>query len=122
MSIPYGLLCTALGIALGWWPAFLHGPIAEKFNVLYLRGSLMVWAWYVARSAVGFLVGITHWPERWWLRGPLCGVIMIFPLGIISLSTPGCGPPCMFWNHVTAITIGTSVAGIAYLLTGKHHD
>jgi hypothetical protein len=27
----------------------------------------------------------------------------------------------MFWNTVTGAVIGTSIAGIAYWLTGKHH-
>jgi hypothetical protein len=91
VGIPYPLLCTLLGLVLGWVPIFLHGPIAEKFNVLYIRGAIAVWAWYYARMAIGFYVGITRWPERWWLRGPLCGFLSIFPLGLISVATPNCG-------------------------------
>jgi hypothetical protein len=71
----------------------LHGPIPEKFDVLYLRGSIAVWAWYSARLSIGFLVGITHWPRVWWLRGPLCGLLPLFPLGLVSVATPGCGFP-----------------------------
>lgn len=121
MRVPYPLLCALLGVALGWWPALLHGPIPEKYNVLYIRGAVVVWAWYLARSLIGLLVGITHWPRQWWLRGPLCGVLMLLPLGIVSLATPACGAPCMFWNQLSAIAIGTSVAGIAFWITGKHH-
>ena len=93
VQVPYPLLCAILGVALGWWPMFFHGPIAAKFNLLYIRGATAVWAWYSARMLIGFLVGITRWPARWWLRGSLCGLLMMFPLGIVSVATPGCGFP-----------------------------
>ncbi len=118
--IPYPLLCAVLGLALGGIPALLHGPIPEKYDILYVNGSVAVWGWYSARLAIGFLVGITLWPQTWWLRGPLCGLLAIFPLGLVSLATPGCGAPCMSWNWVTSIAIGTIVAGAAFALTGKH--
>jgi hypothetical protein len=91
VRLPYPLLCALVGVLLGQIPRFVHGPIPQKFDVLYIRGAIAVWAWYLARSTIGFLVGITRWPERWWLRGPMCGVIMMLPLGIVSLATPGCG-------------------------------
>jgi hypothetical protein len=72
---------------------FLHGPIPEKYNVLYIHGATVVWGWYVARLLIGFIVGISIWPQRWWLRGPLCGVLTMLPLGFVSLATPGCGFP-----------------------------
>lgn len=119
--IPYAPLCAVLGLLLGWWPALLHGPIPEKFNILYIQGAVVVWGWYIARSLIGLLVGITHWPRQWWLRGPLCGLFMLFPLGFVSLGTPGCGAPCMMYNQLTAITIGTAVAGLAYWITGRSY-
>ena len=119
--LPYPLLCTIIGLTLGWLPMLVHGPIPEKYNVLYMRGAVAVWGWYTARLLIGFLVGITRWPTRWWLRGPLCGLVMLFPLSLVSLATPGCGPLCMFWNNVTAALIGTAVAGIAFVLTGREH-
>ena len=91
--VPYPLLCTLLGLALGWLPALVHGPIPQKFNVLYMRGSIAVAAFYAARLLIGFLVGITAWPERWYLRGPLCGLLAMFPLTLIALASPGCGFP-----------------------------
>ena len=91
--IPYPLLCTALGLPLAWLPVLVHGPIPYKFNVLGIRGAVAVWAFYSARLLIGFLVGITSWPGRWFLRGPLCGVIAMFPVTVIALATPGCGPP-----------------------------
>lgn len=107
------LLCTALGLVLGWVPYFLHGPIPEKFDVLYIRGDTAVWAWYLARMSIGFWVGVARWPAPWWLRGVLCGVLPMVPLGLVSLATPGCGSPCLFWNWVTAAGVGLIVAGIA---------
>jgi len=92
-ALPYPLVCTLLGFALGWLPRLVHGPIPQKFNVLYIRGAVAVWAFYSARLLIGFLVGITRWPERWYLRGPLCGLILMFPLTLISLAMPGCGWP-----------------------------
>lgn len=118
---PYALLCTGLGLAIGWLPVLVHGPIAEKYNVLYIRGDVAVWGWYTARALIGFLVGITRWPSRWWLRGPLCGLLMLFPLSLVSLATPGCGPRCMLLNDSTAVLIGIAVAGLAYVLTGREH-
>ena len=90
---PYPLVCALVGLALAWVPSWLHGPIPYKYNILGINGALAVWAWYVARSLIGFLVGITAWPPPWWLRGPLVGFLTILPLGIVSLATPGCGPP-----------------------------
>jgi hypothetical protein len=92
-GVPYPLVCALLGLALGWIPALLHGPIPQKFDVLYVRGAVAVWGWYTARLLIGVLVGVTVWPARWWLRGPLCGLVMMLPLGFVVLATPGCGPP-----------------------------
>jgi hypothetical protein len=90
-GIPYLPLCAALGLALGWLPVLIHGPIPEKFDVLYIRGSVAVWAYYSARLLVGLVVGISVWPRRWYLRGPLCGFIMLLPVAFIALATPHCG-------------------------------
>lgn len=89
--LPYPLVCTALGLVLGWVPIWIHGPIKEKFDVLYIEGRIAVWAYYTARLSIGFWVGISAWPERWWLRGPLCGFLALLPLGFLALATPGCG-------------------------------
>jgi hypothetical protein len=91
VRLPYPVLCTVLGLVLGWLPAFFHGPIREKFDLLRVHGAVAVWGFYSARLLIGFLVGITRWPARWWLRGPLCGVVMMVPVGLIALATPGCG-------------------------------
>jgi hypothetical protein len=119
--LPYALVCVLLGLALGWLPALAHGPIAAKYDRLYIAGSIAVWGWYSARLLIGVLVGLTRWPRAWYLRGPLCGLIAMFPLSLVSLATPGCGAPCMFWNLVTAVAVGAAVAGGAYALTGRHH-
>jgi hypothetical protein len=87
----YRLLCTILGIVLGWIPYLLHGPIPDKFNVLYIQGSVAVWAFYTARMLPGLLIGISDWPRSWYLRGPLCGFLALLPVSLISLATPGCG-------------------------------
>ena len=39
-DLRYVATCTALGIALGWIPSFLHGPIAAKFAVLHRKPFL----------------------------------------------------------------------------------
>ena len=88
---PYVAVCVALGLIAGWLPLFLHGPIAEKFNVLYIEGRIAVWSFYLARCSIGFWVGITVLPRRWYLRGPLCGLLTLLPLTVISLAMPGCG-------------------------------
>ncbi len=89
--VPYPLLCTVLGLVLGWLPLLIHGPIPEKFNVLYIRGAIAIWAFYSARLLVGFFVGISAWPARWYLRGPLCGFLTLLPVTFIALATPRCG-------------------------------
>ena len=93
MSPPlrYRLLCTTLGLVLGWGPYLLHGPIPDKFNVLYIDGSIAVWGFYTARMLSGFFIGATTWPAPWFVRGPLLGFLCMWPLSLISLATPGCG-------------------------------
>ncbi len=120
-NVPYVALCAVLGIALGWLPQYLHGPIPYKFDTHYLDGSRMVWAFYTARMLVGFWVGVSTWPEPWWLRGPLVGALVIFPVLFISLATPECGWPCFGVNLSSATAIGLLVAGVAYLVTGRNH-
>ena len=88
---PYPLVCVALGLVLGWLPRLVHGPIAEKFDILYIQGSIAVWAYYSARLLIGVWVGLTTWPARWYLRGPLCGFLSMWPLAVMALATPGCG-------------------------------
>lgn len=89
----YPRVCTLLGLVLGWAPVLFHGPIPEKFDLLYIKGSIAVWAYYSARLLIGFVVGISVWPERWWLRGPLVGFLTMLPVTFVALATPGCGPP-----------------------------
>lgn len=117
--MPYVLVCTAIGLVLGWIPMLLHGPIPQKYDILYIRGDVAVWGWYTARLLIGFLVGITVWPRPWYLRGPLIGLLTLFPLTLVSLATPGCGAPCMGWNLTSATAIGTLVAGLARATTGR---
>ena len=121
IPIPYALLCALLGVAIGWLPMLLHGPIAEKYDAVYMDGRVAVWGWYSARLLIGALVGITWWPRVWWLRGPLCGLLMLFPLGWVSHATPGCGVTCQLWNELSGAAIGATVAGLAWAITGKHH-
>lgn len=88
---PYLVVCVALGLLIGWTPMLFHGPIHEKFDIFYLNGPVMVWAWYLARLSIGLWVGITALPREWYLRGPLCGALAMIPLGFVSLGVPGCG-------------------------------
>ena len=60
----YPVVCTLLGLVLGWLPMLVHGAIPYKFNVLGIRGSIAVWAWYRARLLVGVLVGVTVVPPQ----------------------------------------------------------
>jgi hypothetical protein len=90
-SLPYPLVCIALGALLGWIPWLLHGPIPEKFNVHYLHGPTAVWAFYVSRLSIGLWVGLTRIPRPWWLRGGLCGALAMLPVGFIALAIPDCG-------------------------------
>jgi hypothetical protein len=92
-SVPYPVLCALLGLVLGWVPLLIHGPHPWKFTMWRWNGDVAVWGFYVARLSIGLLVGITWWPERWYLRGPLCGLLAMLPLGLIALANPACGPP-----------------------------
>ena len=93
MNINYLLLCAIVGVAAGAVPAFLHGPIPYKFDAVTINGSLAVWGFYLARCSIGLLVGISTWPRAWYLRGPLCGLLMMMPPAIVLLATPGCREP-----------------------------
>jgi hypothetical protein len=90
-KLPYPLLCTALGLAAGWIPGVLHGPIPQKFNVHYIDGSIAIWAYYSARLLIGLLVGVSIWPRQWYLRGPLCGLLAMLPVTLVTLAMPDCG-------------------------------
>jgi hypothetical protein len=90
-SLPYPAVCCALGLVLGWLPAFFHGPIHQKFDVLFLRGAIAVWAFYAARLSIGLWIGISCRPRPWFVRGPLCGLLAMLPPGLVALATPGCG-------------------------------
>ena len=89
--IPYPLLCALIGLVLGWIPWLIHGPHPAKFSVLYMDGPIAVWGFYSARMLIGTFVGLTSWPERWFLRGPLIGFLVMLPVTFISLATPRCG-------------------------------
>ena len=80
-----------IGLPLAALPRLVHGPIPYKFDIFGIHGAVAVWAFYSARLLIGFLVGITAWPPRWYLRGPLCGLIAMFPVTLVALATPGCG-------------------------------
>ncbi len=95
-NVPYPLFCAALGGVLAVLPAFFHGPIPEKWSYFYygntpIDGATLVWAYYIARGLIGVLVGVTAWPVAWFLRGPLCGAVMMVPLGFVALANPLCG-------------------------------
>jgi len=87
----YITVCTVLGLVIGWLPLLAHGPIPYKFDTVRMNGAVAVWAFYLARLLIGLLVGITRSPARWFLRGPLCGLVMMAPVSLISLAIPGCG-------------------------------
>ena len=114
----YIFLCTAIGLALSWVPAYIHGPIREKWDYYYLNGGWAIWTWYLARAGVGFFVGITVWPTRWWVRGPLIGMLLLLPPCMMSLANPLCGVRCVAGNESTAAGLGLIVAGVAFALTG----
>jgi hypothetical protein len=91
LRLPYTLLCTVLGLGLGWLPILFHGPIPQKFDLVRINGAIAVWAYYTSRMMIGFMVGAGSWPERWYLRGPLFGALLMLPVGFISVATPNCG-------------------------------
>lgn len=117
--LPYSLVCIGAGIAFGWIPWFLHGPIAEKFDAFFIDGSMAVWAWYTARMLIGVWVALVTWPEQWWLRGPLCGLLGMLPVTIVSLAVPTCGAPCMAWNLTTGAAVGLATGAFAFAVTGR---
>ena len=72
-----------------------------------------MWGFYATRLLIGFWVGVTRWPPSWYVRGPLCGFLALFPLTIISLAMPGCGG-C--WRR------GTANSASAKKASGKKDD
>jgi hypothetical protein len=119
--LSYPVVCALLGLVVGWAPVLVHGPIAARFDAIYMRGAIAVWAFYSARLLIGFFVGITTWPRPWYARGPLCGFLLMLPPGLIALASPGCGPRCMSLNELSAMAIGATVGGLARVITGKDH-
>lgn len=117
----YRVVATCTGIVATVIPYVLHGPIPEKLDRVRLNGAIVVWAYYVARMLIGFVVATTSWPPAWWIRGPLFGFLVMLPCGLFALGTPGCGPTCMAFNLSTATLIGLLAAGAARLATGRSY-
>ena len=120
--IPFPLVCAVLGLVLGWIPILLHGPRREEFDVLYVIGDVAVWGFYAGRCGIGLWIGLTAFPRRWFLRGPMCGFLAIIPLAMIQLAMPRCGLQCMSSNVASGTALGLLIAGLAWLLTGRHHQ
>jgi hypothetical protein len=119
-NLRYVAVSTAIGLLLGWLPALVHGPVAEKWNVHGVHGGTLVAGYFVARLSIGFWSGAVVVPRAWFLRGPICGALAMLPLGFVGLSNDLCGGPCMFWNTATAAAVGFATAGIAWSITGRH--
>ena len=73
MRLGYTAICTLFGLVLGWLPMLVHGPIPQKFDVLFIRGSITVWGFYLARLLIGFMV----------LREPFTWM-KLFAVGLIA--------------------------------------
>ena len=116
----YLAVCTALGLALGWLPGLVHGPVAAKWDVHAVDGTWVVGGYLAARLSIGLWVGISSTPSSWYLRGPLCGALAMVPVGLVAVSNPLCGSPCMFWNTLSGSAVGFAVAGLAWSITGMH--
>ena len=69
---------------------------------------------------IGFFVGVSSWPPRWYLRGPLIGVLVMFPVTFLPLAMPECGARCMGANLTTGAALGLAVAGLAFAITRRH--
>ncbi len=117
----YRLTCIVAGVVFGLLPGLFHGPIPYKYDVLHIDGHIAVAGFYAARMMIGAFVGLTNYPGAWYIRGPMCGFLVMFPLTMISLATPGCRATCMFWNLVTATIVGLLVAATARVVTGRSH-
>jgi hypothetical protein len=115
------LICVAVGLVLGWIPTLFQGPDPQKFDIYYLYGDVAVWSFYFSRMLIGIVVGVSVWPRRWYVRGPVCGALLTAPPGIFALATPGCSPAWVFWNTVTGAVIGTVAGAAAYVATGRDH-
>ena len=92
-SLPYPLVCVLIGLAIGWTPMLVHGPIAEKWSYYYVDGGMIVWAYHAARLSIGLWVGLTAVPQTWFLRGPLCGALAMMPPALVAMANPQCGVP-----------------------------
>ena len=64
--------------------------IRKPVTVLMITMIVVIFG-IVSLTTIGLLVGITRYPSAWFVRGPLCGLLMMAPVTVISLATPGCG-------------------------------
>lgn len=93
MPIPYRLLCALLGFGLGWLPMLVHGAIPQQFNLLYISRCGRRVRVLLRASADRLPRGDHHLAGFVVLARPMCGLLMLFPLTLISLAMPGCGWP-----------------------------
>ncbi len=88
----FGLLCGVVCMMLASSNAPL--PLAIKLQIL------------ASRTVMGFAIGISILKIKWWLHGPLLGLIFSLPMGFSGMMAVGYSPVWML--------SATLVMGIIY--------
>jgi hypothetical protein len=96
----FGLICGVICMMLASSDAPL--PLAIKLQIL------------ASRTLIGFAIGISALKMKWWLHGPLMGLIFSLPLGFSGLMAVGYNP---IWMISATLVLGIIYGFIIELFT-----
>ncbi len=104
------ILCTLLGLVFG---VVCWGMISTKDPLLSTSGALTV---VLARTTMGFALGISRLRLRWWLHGTVLGALFSLPLAASSLGAAEMGLGLAFATLVLGAVYGLVIELVATLV------
>lgn len=96
----FGLICGIICVMLATSNAPL--PLAIKLQIL------------ASRTLIGFAIGISALKMKWWLHGPLMGLIFSLPMAFSGMMAVGYSP---IWMVSATIIMGIIYGFIIELFT-----
>lgn len=104
------ILCTLLGLVFG---VICWGMISTKDPSLGTPGALTV---ILSRAIMGFALGISRLPLRWWVHGTVLGALLSLPLAVSALGVAEMGMGIAFATLVLGAIYGLIIELVATLV------
>lgn len=96
----FGLICGIICM----WLASRNAPIPWAIKMQILAN----------RTLIGFAIGISALKMKWWIHGPLMGLVFSLPLGFSSMMAIGFSP---IWMFLITVLMGVIYGLIIELFT-----